>query len=443
MEPLRPIRWREGMFLRPHHFQQHDLQIEARESARFDAVFPDGWGLVSLSLEEALLKNFTVAVRAMRAVLPDGTLVDVPGNARLASRVVDPQAHEVGIPIDVRIGVRRLEERRPSTSDEAAGAVSTRWVGVHEDVYDLDTGRDPNPVEKSDFEVMLFLGQEPSHGYEEVPVARLALTGNPAEPLRVVQEYAPPSMRLSASVALAASVRGVVEILANRLRELESRRGGDSVQHLVLLAALGGTLAVLRDMLADGTAHPREAFRELSRLAGALYFNDKESLPYEMLPSYDHRDPGSGFDQLRRLIDKLSVSVFKRQYVRAPMVRTGDQFHTALPAEATLPGVRLFLEIAVGDTPIPLPQRMLAARISSPTRMETLTRFVLPGMPTEVQVAAPPEMGPGQKAQFFRIKIEQGAEWITHVVPAKELAVFLLGAPPDMTIHLVVVLPGA
>ena len=30
MSTLKPLRWREGMFLRPQHFQQYDLFLEAQ-----------------------------------------------------------------------------------------------------------------------------------------------------------------------------------------------------------------------------------------------------------------------------------------------------------------------------------------------------------------------------------------------------------------------------
>ena len=79
-----PVAWMEGMFLRPHHLQQYDLFLESRDIAYLGALEHFGWGLIHLELEKESLNNFVLGVKSLRAVLPGGTLVDVPGNARLA-----------------------------------------------------------------------------------------------------------------------------------------------------------------------------------------------------------------------------------------------------------------------------------------------------------------------------------------------------------------------
>jgi len=136
MEPLRPIRWREGMFVRPHHFQQFDLNLEARQVAYHQALVGNGWGIVRLEIAEELLANYTFEVRTLRAVLPDGTLVDVPGNGRLPGRTIDPKQLDLGSPREILLGVRRVEERRPLTLESGPGRGETRYLPVEEEVFD-------------------------------------------------------------------------------------------------------------------------------------------------------------------------------------------------------------------------------------------------------------------------------------------------------------------
>ena len=93
MEPLRPVRWREGMFVRPHHFQQFDLYLEARQIAYHQALVGNGWGVVRMELAEDLLANYTFEVKSLRAVLPDGTLVVVStATIRTATSASPPRA---------------------------------------------------------------------------------------------------------------------------------------------------------------------------------------------------------------------------------------------------------------------------------------------------------------------------------------------------------------
>ena len=431
------------MFLRPHHLQQHDLFVESREIGYFKAIDHFGWGLIRMELQEDSLDNFVLAVRSLRAVMPDGTLIEAPGNAQLPSRTFDPKAYEVGRPLPVAIGVRQMEERRSQAAGEGTPG-ETRFVSVAEEVYDLETGRDPMPIEKLDYSVRFFLGEEPSHGYETMPVAQLNLTGDPARPVKLTGGFAPPCLALSASPVLHGEARGVVECLAKVLRDMGEVRGSDKVKELILFQALAGSFPVLKDMVQEGMVHPRLAYRELARLAGTLLFRDEEGRPFDDIPGYDHRELGPVFGRLRVLIEKLSEPIFERRYRRIPMERDKDLFRTQLPAEGKRPGVRFFLEALADDSYPQLQALVRKAKVSSQARIEQLTRsgVALPGIETEAQPGQPPEMPPGQTGSYYRLKLEAGPEWATHVIPAGDLGVSILGAPNDLKLNLIVIVPG-
>jgi len=85
--------------------------------------------------------------------------------------------------------------------------------------------------------------------------------------------------------------------------------------------------------------------------------------------------------------------------------------------------------------------RIELAGTRGPSRLEHLKQFALPGVATEAQAGPPPELPPGQKGTYFKLKIEDGTEWTTHVVPAGQLTAFLRDCPSDVRIALVVVFP--
>jgi type VI secretion system protein ImpJ len=431
------------MFLRPHHLQQYDRYLESREIAYLNAVEHHGWGLIELEIQEESLANFVLAARSLRAVLPDGTLVDVPGNARIPGRTLDKKSFEAGRPVDVTIGVRRLEERRPQTAGNGAAAGQARFLTVSEEVYDLDAGRDPASIEQFEYDLQFFLGEEPTQGYETLPVARLMFTGDPARPIRLAPGFAPPSLVLSASPVLHGLTRGVVERLSTVLRETGDVRGSDKAGELILFQALSGSLPVLKDMVQDGKVHPRRAYLEMARLVGTLYFRDDKARSLDDIPLYDHRDPGPVFEKLRELTYELSTAVIVKRYRKFPMEKAaGDLFRVGLPPDGKVPGVRLFLEVGVVESAPKVKALMVAAKISAPERIPHLKQFALPGIANEALQGPPPELPPGQTGYFFRLKLEEGNEWPTHVIPAGVLATFLLGAPPDLKLTLIVISPG-
>ncbi len=89
--------WSEGMFLQPHHLQQHDRHIENLIMQRPGVVEPHNWGITELKLDDHLLALGKLAIKSCRGILPDGTAVDIP------SRDKAP------LPIDIPAGTSNTE----------------------------------------------------------------------------------------------------------------------------------------------------------------------------------------------------------------------------------------------------------------------------------------------------------------------------------------------
>jgi hypothetical protein len=181
MEPLRPVRWREGMFVRPHHFQQFDLYLEARQIAFFQSLVGNGWGLARMELAEDLLANYTFEVKSLRAIMPDGTLVDVPGNGRLPGRTLDPKQLDLGSPREVLLGVRRVEERRPRRSSRDPDGRDALPAGGTTRCSTSTWAASP-PIERMEYDLQLSrLGAD--SGLRGAADRESFLTGNPSKPL--------------------------------------------------------------------------------------------------------------------------------------------------------------------------------------------------------------------------------------------------------------------
>ena len=66
--------------MRPHHFQQHDRFLEAHVESRVTGLRPYAWGVTALDIDAQALGIGKVAVLRLRAVMPDGTPVEVPSH---------------------------------------------------------------------------------------------------------------------------------------------------------------------------------------------------------------------------------------------------------------------------------------------------------------------------------------------------------------------------
>ena len=73
MTEHKKVVWSEGMFLRPHHFQQQERHLQTQARLRMLCVGGFSWGFSELALDEAALAAGALRLMRARGVFPDGT----------------------------------------------------------------------------------------------------------------------------------------------------------------------------------------------------------------------------------------------------------------------------------------------------------------------------------------------------------------------------------
>ena len=75
------VAWREGLFLRPQHFQQQDRFTEALVRARTENLRPYPWGLATLKVDDSVAALGKFSVSKCSGALPDGAPFSFPSDA--------------------------------------------------------------------------------------------------------------------------------------------------------------------------------------------------------------------------------------------------------------------------------------------------------------------------------------------------------------------------
>src|SRR5262245_43452149 len=86
------VLWSEGLFLRPHHFQQGDRYVEHLVDGRTRHVTPYPWGFSHLEIDLDLSQQSKFSVRRAAGVMPDGTPFDIPGDSPLPEPLHVPES---------------------------------------------------------------------------------------------------------------------------------------------------------------------------------------------------------------------------------------------------------------------------------------------------------------------------------------------------------------
>lgn len=410
---LNPVAWTEGMFLRPHHFQQHDVFNDERLRYHLRAIDPFHWGVRELAIDEEALSDNRFVVMRLEAVLPGGLIVRYPGNAVVESREFDSNAERVS----VHVGVHHLSPSDANAAPRGNGARNVRYVLEAADLPDLNQGGGDSPIELVHPNVRLFLsGEEPElELHETFKLAEVVATGDLKRPFALDPAYAPPLLCVQGHPPLEELVQRLVSQMAAQIRVVAGRTETYATADLPKMwirYTLARMTPVLRHLLSIGETRPSDLYGALVETAGAL--SAFETLEPVALPRYEHEDLFTCFAGLIEFIDvhlqetlptrftelKLAFDASKRLYAT-------DELNTDL----VNPNANYFLGINANLDSEELRQLVVEhGKAGSRSGVATLVMLNTKGLRLEQLPAAPTEIQ--SRAGFEYYKVEpHGPQW--------------------------------
>lgn len=310
------ILWSDGLFLRPHHFQQQARHVDdqIRESRRQDTAH--AFGFSRLIIDTEMLEHGRISITSAAGIMPDGTLFDFPDDDFV------PPALEVG---EDFVANDIIYLCLPNIVDGVQEVAST--LGRADEMSDYDGKRyraERIPVrdtaahagELAEIEVARvqpFLGRESQDlsAYSRLAVLRIT-ERKPNGAVEIDKTFLPTLLSLSASdtlrrflVELNSGLKQRARVLAERLGSPERSSVAD-VADFLMLQAFNRATPFLEHWSTVPRCHPEQIYLSLCGLLGELstYLNDSR-LPPD-LPRYDHARPDRCWPvmigHLRRLV---------------------------------------------------------------------------------------------------------------------------------------------
>ncbi len=408
-----PVAWTEGMILRPHHFQQHDVFSEERLRYHLHAIDPFHWGVRELVVDEEALSDNQFVILRLDAVLPGGVIVRYPGNAVIESREFDPGAER----IDVHLGIRHLSPSDANAAPKGNGVRDVRYVLDSADLPDVNQGGGDTPIELAHPNVRLFLtGEEPElELHETFKVAEVRATGELKRPFALAPAYAPPLLCVQAHAGLEELITKIVSQMAARIRVVAGRTETIATADLPKMwmrYTLARMTPVLRHLLSIGETRPSEVYSALVETAGALAAF--QTLEPADLPRYEHDKLYTCFRELIDFIDAhLGEAIpdrfteLKLAFEPAKSLYGTEELNTDL----VNPHNNYFLGINANMDSEELNQLVVEqGKAGSKAGVATLVMLNTKGLRIEHLPAAPTEIA--SRAGFEYYKLEpHGAQW--------------------------------
>jgi type VI secretion system protein ImpJ len=408
-QKVNPIAWTEGMFLRPQHLQQHDLYVQDRLTDHLRTVDPFHWGIRELVIDTEALSDHRIEVVRLDAVLRDGTVLRVPGNAVIESREFDPAVQSV----DVHVGIRRLDLNEANSAPIDNGARDVRYKVRSQSVPDLNRGGSEASVDVLVPNVRMFLtGEELElETHETLHIARVDAVGDLKQPFALAREYAPPLLTLQAFAPLDEEVGSILSQLAAKVRVVAGRTATIAVADLprmYMRYTLSRMTPVLRHLLSTGSTHPFTLYTALIETAGGLAAFALDEVP-EFRP-YSHEDLYPCFHELLTFIDRHLEEVLPMRFKELRMEydrAEGKQYYVTNDLSVELADPRNVFFVGIKA---PIDSKELHALVKESGKagaakeMWTLRQFSQDGLRIDPLPAAPTDIAAPTGFEWFRVE---------------------------------------
>ncbi len=432
------VAWREGMFLRPQHFQAQDRFVESFVSSRHDWALPFSWGFAEIEIDLALAELGQFAIRKARGIMPDGTPFAIPADM--------PSPAPLAVSAQTRDAVIYLTLPPRTTGavefmDSDSGSLDARFLAAEQSITDnFSTERTIEEIELGTANLRFGVTPDETEGRLLLGLARIREVAG--KKIVFDDRYIAPSLDVRASRLRAAlsDLIGRADQMVSELalRAAETTEGGqDTYKAFLLLQALNRWTAVLRHLAGMPAIHPERVFENLLAMAGEVStLTRKERRPPE-LPLYDHENLQGCFDPVIDLLQLLLSAEFDRSVEPLPLVARGPgQYMHVIKNRTLLRQSYIFLAVADKTKSMEDIRKRFPAvsKIGPNTKMPTLVASALPGIQLRHTTTPPSQLHvlPG----YVYFELDRGsADW-PEVYDAAALGLFVSDDWPDLKLEL-------
>lgn len=432
------IAWREGLFLRPHHFQQQDRFADALTRARTEPLRPYPWGLIDLKINQDLASLGKFAVQSCVGLLPDGQPFSAPNDL--------PPPEPLDVPADTRDAIVYLTlparqagavEFRPFT----ANSETTRFVVEEQEVMDsYSEARGAETLEVARPNLRFGVTREQVENRVCLSLAKIREVQNGR--LIFDDRHIPSCLDVRASPRLVGMIKDIVGRCEQRVGELAIRAventdgGQDSFKNFLLLQALNRWSPMLSHLEHLPALHPERLYECFLGMAGELSTMVRSDRKPPVFPIYDHEDLQATFEPVFDALQIALAAMFDRSAIQLPleMVNPGA-YISRITDHALYENGYFYLAVSAGASLEEIRSRFPPmAKIGAFQKMGQIVAAALPGVPLRHVPTPPPQLRvlPG----FVYFELDRSAPDWRDFATAPALGLQVAGDWPDIKFEL-------
>ena len=390
------VAWTEGLFLRPHHFQQNDRYHEHLLESRVRHATPYPWGFSYLEIDRDLAQQSKFALRRAAGIMPDGTPFDIPADSPLPPPIVVPETASQQVAwLSMPVAAANTREVDDRESESAA-----RFITGSETFIDSSSAlRIEEEIDIAYPRLGYELRKTAKPGYIGLGVARILEVRD--KQIVFDEKYVPPVLLCDAHPVVDGWIDRVVGWIDNKLEELAryaadpTAGGGLAKRRLFRLAASEpphrGAEALSCVRL---SCIPERLFEEFLRLVGELATFATPERRARDYPAYNHDDLENVFGPVMRDLQDFLSARLGRRAIRLEIVeRATNAFISTIRDRTLFRNATFVLEVAarrpLTEIQLQFPQLF---KVGPNTKMNEIVHAHLPGVPLIHLPTPPPQI---------------------------------------------------
>jgi type VI secretion system protein ImpJ len=405
--------WSEGMFLRPHHFQQQERYFANLVESRSAPLQPYPWGFTELKLDQQLLGLGKIALVSARGVFPDGTPFSIPDDEEPPAALEFPETAKnqcvlLSLP-QRRAGMEEVDgrERRDSLA---------RFSMLDYEVRDSNADNNSDAaMQVGKLRLRLALQGEALGAYACLALARVKERRADAS-LALDDGFIVPCLNHRAASPLAAFVTELCSMLQQRGEELagvvtgRAQTGVSEITDFLLLQSVNRAQPLFAHLDQASGLHPESLYRICLVLAGDLATFARPDKRPAQFAAYRHDDLQSTFAPVMEDLRRSLRMVIERNAVSIPLEAGQFNIHVAQVADRQLFRTANFVLVANANVQGEFLRQHLPMQIKvGPVeKIRDLVNHALPGVLVRALPVVPRQIPFHAGSSYF--ELDRGGE---------------------------------
>ncbi|MEE6852583.1 type VI secretion system baseplate subunit TssK [Escherichia coli :H21] len=439
------VYWYSGLYLQPQHFQSIDLHHSFMLARTRQLSQPHHQGYYECRINEDLLKEYTVRIEKIKAVLSSGYYIEYPGNSVVQDKCLTNLWGTESGTVTLWLALKRFNSDHKNVSSVNDKRGSARWVSSDDDgnmrnVYHDSQNADITRI-KYDIQILTDEEKENTTDFEYLPLTRIIYDNNA---LFIDDKCSFPAMRLSANSKLRdkiAEIHADIKFYKNKLEEFRYTERTVPDGHLydfLILCSINRILPLLSSFINEDAIHPWLYYMALCQFAGEIstFVNSVFADARVVDLTYNHYEQISCFSNLQYYIklildnlcrDKI-ISIEFKKITSDILVCDFDEYSSRNNSEYY---IKLTSDTFKKREPIALTE----IKIAPSEHIDLIIQHALPGINFTVMDVVTSELQ--VRENIIWLKIDKHSELWKLVQAQKKVVFYWSYSPDDLLVELV------